>query len=227
MLGATPMLKAFERAEDFIAKEFLTEKYEQDAILLVVSDGLPTDGLPNGADKVRAAADRLKQRGVTILSCFISDEDMTIPRTLYAEPSEDWSDGARLMFDCASVLPRGSVFWPHLHEHDWTAPPGSRLFAQVNQSEVLTEFVETLLGPIEQQQELRGRDHNGAVVFVSYSHADRKYVEKSLDSLLFYLRGLEHEGIELWRDDRIQAGTLCGMTSFGRSSKKRTSLLYW
>jgi TIR domain len=208
MLGATPMVLALERAEQVMTRELHTDAFESDALLLVLSDGLPTDGGSKDADNVRASCDRLKQLEITILSCYISDDDVTMHRTLYAQPSKNWSEGARLMFDCASVLPRNSVFWPHLHEHNWTAPPGSRLFAQINQSEVLTEFVETLLGPIEQQAELTTRDQKKSVVFVSYSHADRKYVEEKPGSLLYYLRGLEHEGIQLWWDDRIPPGAL-------------------
>jgi hypothetical protein len=208
MLGATPMVRAFERAEQVITRELRTNDYESDPVLLVLSDGLPTDGGSKGPDNVRATCDRLKQLGITILSCYISDDDVTMHRTLYAEPSENWSEGARLMFDCASELPRNSVFWPHLHEHNWTAPPGSRLFAQVNQSEVLTEFVETLLGAIEQQVELKSQDRKKSIMFVSYSHADRKYVEEKPGSLLYYLRGLEHEGIQIWRDDQIPPGAL-------------------
>jgi hypothetical protein len=206
MLGSTPMVLALERTEQIMTRELRTAAFESDAVLLVLSDGLPTDGGPNGADTVRAICDRLKQLSVTILSCYISDDDVTMPRTLYAHPSENWSEGARLMFDCASVLPRSSVFWPHLHEHNWTAPPGSRLFAQINQSEVLTEFVETLLGPIEQAPEFTTGNEKKSVVFVSYSHADRKYVEEKPGSLLYYLRGLEHEGIQLWWDDKIPTG---------------------
>ena len=206
MGGTTPMVLALERAEKLMASALGTGAFEIDALLLILSDGLPTDGGAKGPDIVRTTCDRLKQLGVTILSCYISNEDVTIPRTLYAQAPVKWSPGARLMFECASMLPANSVFWPHLHEHDWTAPPGARLFAQVNQSEVLTEFVETLLGPIEQSAEPAKREPQESLVFVSYSHADSEYVVQKPGSLVYYLRGLEHEGIHLWWDDNIPPG---------------------
>ena len=43
-------------------------------------------------------------------------------------------------------------------------------------------------------------------VFVSYSHQDEGYLAE--DSLLGYLRGLEHEGVEFWWDRKISAGQL-------------------
>lgn len=206
MGGTTPMVLALERAEKLMTRELITGTFEADSVLLILSDGLPTDGGAKGPDIARTICDRLKQRGVTILSCYISNEDVTIPRTLYAQLPDNWSPGARLMFECASKMPGNSVFWPHLHEHDWTAPPGARLFTQVNQSEVLREFVETVLGPIEQSSEPAKRPPKARLVFVSYSHADREYVVQKPGSLLYYLRGLEHEGIHLWWDDKITPG---------------------
>ncbi len=206
MFGATPMVLALERAEQLMTRELETDGYASDALLLLVSDGLPTDGGETGPDEVKSSCTRLENLEVTILSCYITDDDVTMHRTLYADPSEEWSQGARLMFDCASRLPRNSVFWQHLHEHNWTAPPKSRLFAQVNQSEVLSEFVEILLGPIEQQAELVSREKDNFTIFVSYSHADRRYVQQEPGSLLYYLRGLEHEGIDFWWDDQVPTG---------------------
>ena len=43
-------------------------------------------------------------------------------------------------------------------------------------------------------------------VFVSYSHADARYLEKK--SLLGCLRGLEKEDVTFWTDREIKAGEL-------------------
>jgi hypothetical protein len=205
MGGVTPMSRAFERAEQIMTKELQTGAYESDSLLFVVSDGFPTDD-DSKASKIRARCERLKQLGITILSCYISDEDVTMPRELYEDPAENWSNGARLMFDCASILQVNSVFWQHLKEFHWEAPSNSRLFAQINQSEVLTEFVNVLLGPIEQTAEPMAENRNKSLVFVSYSHADGKYVKNKAGTLLYYLRGLEHEGVNLWWDEQIPPG---------------------
>lgn len=206
MLGATPMVEALETVGRLITKELGSAAYATDPLLLIISDGLPTDGGEDAPSKVTSACAHLKELGVIVLSCYITDEDLTMHRTLYEAAPQNWSPGARLMFDSASRLSRTSVLWQHLHEHNWTAPPRSKLFAQINQSEILSEFVEALLGPIEQQGELIQNKRDEAVVFVSYSHADREYVRQEPGSLLYYLRGLEHEGIRFWWDDQIPPG---------------------
>jgi hypothetical protein len=45
-------------------------------------------------------------------------------------------------------------------------------------------------------------------VFISYCHADQKYVSEDRRSLLSFLRGLEGEGISFWLDRRLKAGDL-------------------
>jgi 8-oxo-dGTP pyrophosphatase MutT (NUDIX family) len=57
-------------------------------------------------------------------------------------------------------------------------------------------------------------------VFVSYSHQDKKYLEKN--SLLGYMSGLDSEGFEFWYDKRIAAGEM--WDDIIRNEIKRTDI---
>ncbi len=96
----------------------------------------------------------------------------------------------------------------------------ARMFAQVNHVELMKEFLEVVLSPLQltgQAPQLQSPKERGASqearnfrkkirVFVSYAHQDRKYLAN--DSLPGYLKGLEQEGFEFWHDQNILAGEL-------------------
>jgi len=142
MLGATPMVEAFTRAESIFKSVFTPYRYRDQPILLIVSDGFPTDPPDAGPELVRHAAKRLQDSGVIIVSCYVTSNDVVEKRVLYATPRPEWDDAARLMFDCASLLPTHSLFRSHLAEYEWEAKEGARLFAQINQSDYLSEFMQ-------------------------------------------------------------------------------------
>ena len=117
------------------------------------------------------------------------------------------------MFECASPIPTPSPFERYLVEYDWNLEENARLFTQVNQSDVLSEFLNVVLSP------LRDRDDGSAAtsadsaalpyarsrrkVFVSYAHGDRRW----LDRLRVHLKPLERDGlVDVWDDTRIAAG---------------------
>ena len=101
----------------------------------MISDGEPTDGDPS------KDLSGLREAGITIVACFVTNEDVTEPRTLVSSPDNGWGAGTRLMWDIASALDLSSPFARYLVEHGWTVAEGSRLFVQVNHSAVLKEFV--------------------------------------------------------------------------------------
>ncbi|MDG4791784.1 hypothetical protein O7626_38880 [Micromonospora sp. WMMD1102] len=193
MFGDTPMALAFREAEQRFRVELASGSYTRPPVLFVVSDGEPTD---EPAAAVRKIADRLKAAGVTIVSCLLTDEDLTEPRRLYGAAQPDWPAGARLMFDCASVLPPGSPFDAYLTENRWPVEAGGRLFTQINQSEVLAEFSKVALSPLRQPVTADPRQRP-IRVFVTYSHQDARYLDQ--DSLLGSLAGLRSEGFEFFR----------------------------
>jgi len=209
MFGATPMLSAFAKTRDRIRRELEFLAVSGPPILFVASDGDPTDG---SFDDVAHAATALKTDGVQIVSCLLTDEDLTSPRHLYAEPDPSWPSGANLMFECASTLTSDSPFAGYLRENRWSFDPGARMFTQINQSEILSEFLNSVLSPLstvsplpeEKPAEEAGK--RPIRIFVTYSHQDEKYLADT--SLLGYLSGLERDGFEFWTDQKIQAGEL-------------------
>jgi hypothetical protein len=212
MLGATPMVAAFSKAESLFSLSRRQKEYRDAPILLVVSDGVPTDPVGAGPELVLACADRMRDQGIVIASCFVAPRDLTLNRTMYEAPMPDWSCGAHLMFDCASPISEFSAIVPNLKDNGWLIPSGARLFSQVNQSELLEEFVAAVV-PSESQLASNGRAavdsgcSDQVRVFVSYSHVDSKYVAET-DSLLSYVRSLEREGVLFWWDRKISAGDL-------------------
>lgn len=142
--GATPMVAAIQEVVERFKMEMERLPTDTQLILMVISDGEPTDGNPT------AYFDELKKLGVTIISCFVTDEDVAEPRTLYRKPQKNWPEGARVMFDAASTLDLASEFALFLGRKGWSFNDGARLFVQLNHSEVLDEFIDVLIAPISE-----------------------------------------------------------------------------
>jgi len=131
IFGLTPMTQAAREIE----KRYQgSENYDQ-RVLLVISDGEPTDGDPSGIFS------KLRENDVTVISCFVTDEDIADPRALVATPRETWTKGAKMMWDIASELDEQGPFGRYLLQQGWSIEQKSRLFVQVNHSDVLKEFV--------------------------------------------------------------------------------------
>ncbi len=144
MFGATPMLEAFRmvsrRFDEEVARTAFSGK-----ILFVLSDGDPTDGEPMDIQRV---ARELALKDVLVVSCYVTDGDTVESRRLYSDALPRWPSGAELMFYVASELPGDEVFTSYLREHNWKFDSGCRLFTQINQSEVLAEFLKLLVSPV-------------------------------------------------------------------------------
>jgi hypothetical protein len=117
--------------------------------LFLLSDGMPNRGTDRA---VLEKAATLRARGTLIVSCYVTDHDTTERRRLYGCAPPGWPDGANLLFNCASEVPEPSAFMDYLIENGWTVDAGGRFFAQINQSEVLEEFLNAVIGPAEQKQ---------------------------------------------------------------------------
>jgi len=133
--GSTPMTAAaaaiaarFERTKGSLGGN-------PESMLLVVSDGEPTDGDP------RPEFEAIRGSGIVVVSCFVTDDNLADPRVLVGMPQSSWSSGARLMFDIASPIDETGPFARYLLGQGWAIERGARLFVQVNHSTVLEEFV--------------------------------------------------------------------------------------
>jgi hypothetical protein len=137
--GGTPMCSALRQAEKRFSRERAATP-GRTPTLLIVSDGLPTDGDPI------PIAERMRARGVTIISCLVTDKDMQAPRVLPAKQERKWTRNTRLMYKLASQVDPNSPHARRLVEWGWDVPQGARSFAQINHSDVLTEFLKATLG---------------------------------------------------------------------------------
>lgn len=130
--GGTPMRAAAGEIAARLKREHPAGAERQ--VLLVISDGEPTDGSPIGA------FEGIRSSGVNVISCFVTDADLVDPRVLWREPQPGWSAGARLMWDVASPIDEAGPFAKFLLDQGWQIEPGAKLFVQANHSTVIEEF---------------------------------------------------------------------------------------
>jgi hypothetical protein len=144
IFGNTPMCAALKRALNRFRSELEVRAASQPVpIFLLVSDGEPTDGDP------LPLARELRDRGVTVISCYITDHDVVAIRTLVNRPDPSWPKGARLMFEAASDLPDDSPLVHSLLRSGWSASTGAKAFLQANHSVILEELVAMATSPVE------------------------------------------------------------------------------
>jgi len=135
IFGGTPMRKCLEQVADRFDAEAGKLPADVHKLLVLVSDGEPTDGDP------RPPLERIRSHGVFVASCLVTDIDVTEPRHLYAEPRAEWNEAARLMFDAASAVEDDDVYRELLEGQGWSVTEKARLFTQINHSEMMNEFL--------------------------------------------------------------------------------------
>lgn len=131
--GNTPMKRAVETAMERFEREPGHEN--ETRILFVVSDGEPTDGDPS--EKFNA----IKDSGVAVVCCFVTDEDISEPRRLYADAQPGWSTEVELMFKAASNVVSNGKLERQLQDIGWEVPENAKLFVQANHTDILDEFI--------------------------------------------------------------------------------------
>lgn len=143
IFGNTPMKKALMKVADRFKKELSIRDKDTVSTLFILSDGLPHDGDP------LPIVQKLKSSGITVISCFITDQDIADPRVLYSKPEPYWDNGAKLMFEMASTMEDNSETARFLLDKGWTIYPHSKLCVQLNHSIILEEFIRITLSPLE------------------------------------------------------------------------------
>jgi hypothetical protein len=109
-----------------------------------VSDGKFTEVDP------RPLAEKLRNMGVTIISCFNNDEDTTNPRALLNAADAHWGPETTLMFELSSPMGELPEVRRYLLEHN--IYPHPKLFVQLNHSDVLREFLQITLSILEDSE---------------------------------------------------------------------------
>ncbi|MEH1826708.1 MAG: CHAT domain-containing protein [Nostoc sp.] len=145
MFGDTPMGEALQKAEERLREEMSNNSYYKEPILFILSDGLPTDV---SADEIIELTEQLKEKGIIIVSCYVTEKNLTKPRCLHGVSEKTWEEGAQLMFNCASVPVITSPFYSYFRELNWEIQENGRLFAQINETEFLEEFLKVIISPL-------------------------------------------------------------------------------
>jgi len=149
IFGNTPMKEALTRTLARFKSELLKRaSLSPVAVLALVSDGEPTDGDPI------PLARAIRDIGVTIISCFITDRDLVNPRTLYGKSEPIWTPYAQTMFEMASEIPDDSPLTRYLLRNGWSIQAKPKAFIQANHSRVLHELMGMAMSPVEAGQEL-------------------------------------------------------------------------
>jgi hypothetical protein len=138
--GNTPMRTALTAVRDRFARE-LGKVPEANALLLLVSDGEPTDGDPE------PVAAEIRDMGVTIVSCYLTNFDLASPKRMRARESPDWPEGAARLFRMASRLDVDSPMGRRLLREGWAIERDAACFVQVNHSDALDGFVRAIPAP--------------------------------------------------------------------------------
>ena len=143
LFGLSPLCQALKIIRDRIKEERKQHNFTLPILLLIISDGLADDG-----DPLPLIAE-LHSLDVMTLSCYLADKDVLAPRQLYNAEDPSWTDGAKLLFRCASPLHQDTyvsrAIFDYLDNHGWHPGEGVRLFAQANQAEALDSFLKVLL----------------------------------------------------------------------------------
>ena len=160
--GATPMKQCLEIIEARFQQEKAVARAGTRFVLFIVSDGQSTDGDPGDAAK------RLRDQGVEIASCFVSAADEIPAKELFEREHKEWGEGAKAMFALASTISSQSPEGAFLLRGGWrfrkstvdrwvqmigklfgrNTPDWAKLFAQVNNSAVLDEFLRVVIAPL-------------------------------------------------------------------------------
>lgn len=158
IFGATPMRGCLEEIERrFKREKDKTGGVVPDRILLIISDGEPSDGAPD------EAISRMRNDGIIIACAYVTDSNIQVPRELRTTAAIEWPDGAKQMFALASpIVPPGESINPgnealrtELEKSGWTAPRGARLFIQANHSDVLADFMRIVGTAVPMHQLIR------------------------------------------------------------------------
>jgi len=130
--GDTPLMKAMHHSVDlFSYKEFSNHQ----KLLFILSDGMPTDGND-------PPLQTLSNLGVTIVSCFITNQKLSDPRHLYSIQDEHWQDPAKFMFRMSSTITTQKIPRTLFVKRGWKIDIDNnetRLFFQVNHPDVIKD----------------------------------------------------------------------------------------
>ena len=135
--GDTPMCRSLDSAEAVFSE---TNR----KVLFLLSDGQAKDGDP------RPIAARLRQLGVTIVTCFLTSDHIENPKSLL-DPTSTFKDkGKQSLMEMSSTMPNTNTPVSYLVDAGWELPPSgeSCLFIQANSLDVVNEFCKIVVSQL-------------------------------------------------------------------------------
>ncbi|KAF4957101.1 hypothetical protein FGADI_3320 [Fusarium gaditjirri] len=137
MYGLTPMCHALQKALD----AFQSQPKVQHRVLVLISDGLSTDGDPS------KAAHDLESEGVAIATVNLTDDRSSTQRALHYEANPHWDEGTRTLFEMSKRISASTHPVPVLAAVGWSIPSAGEiaLFCTVCTVTALEEFCSMLL----------------------------------------------------------------------------------
>ena len=140
IFGGTPMCKSLDNAEAVFSETNINST----KVLVLLSDGQAADGDP------RPIATRLRQLGVTIVTCFLTSDHIENPKSLLDTTSKFQDKGRQALIEMSSTMPNTNTPVSYLVDAGWELPPSgeSCLFIQANSLDVVNEFCEIVVSQL-------------------------------------------------------------------------------
>lgn len=138
MYGRTPLQNALSKS---LATFRGVGQDVKQRILMIVSDGVPTDGDP------LEIACKLRDEGVNIAAVYLTSDKHIPTRRLYYHPHHNWNRGQHALFEMASPVAGCKHPIPVLASLGWEIPSSGecKLYTAVCSTTVLDEFCSMLL----------------------------------------------------------------------------------
>jgi hypothetical protein len=137
MYGNTPMREALIKS----LAAFREHPTAEQRVLVVVSDGISTDGDP------LPLACELGRENVIMATVYLTSDREIPGHRLYDQAAEGWSKGQRTLFDMAATVASATHPVPVLTSMGWEIPPSGEcaLYTTVCSAAALDEFCSLLL----------------------------------------------------------------------------------
>ncbi len=140
--GYTPMVRAMRDALR-VFQNFNRTHPDKQMTLLLLTDGQSSDGDP------KEIAEQIKQLGVTIVTCFLTDQHLDDPYRCY-DDSENSSPLSPVLLEMSSTKHNNDSPMYYLADAGWKLPLSgeSRLYIEANTLEIVNEVCEKVVSEL-------------------------------------------------------------------------------
>lgn len=145
-----PLVQTLKVSHNRIRKELQIREFQP--LLLVMTNGRFTDG---DYAELFDVTESIKKDGITIVVGFIGKNDIMPNKILFNTENSEWNDEAKALFLCSSELDKngkiGKAVTEMAVEKSWEVPDKAKLFLQINQQEMLEDFIDIVISPLRDQ----------------------------------------------------------------------------